>query len=273
MRNRFEPGQVVRAGFGSGRIAVTQGVMVATVYQHGRATQAAIAGWFAKERRRKAGQKERTHRGGHGSWAGSVKTFREPAMLKTAPLDCETKGNLRVKRRDPWSRANAPPKAVAVPDQVVKTRKEHHSRVLAWFAGRWRNHQSKRAEKPHSKSSGGNALDGPATRPVTPLAVENSVGKPAAHEAPNVGPGKRAWRTPIPHFGPRLGVKPRAGAFVCTGSQTGVPLPDQALVSSSGFAKRLDAGCGGAMPPASGGVAPHPKECAAFWRGGGMNQG
>src|ERR1700690_2335107 len=29
------------------------------------------------------------------------------------------------------------------------------------------------AEKPHSKSSGRKALDGPATRPKTPLAVEN----------------------------------------------------------------------------------------------------
>jgi hypothetical protein len=68
------------------------------------------------ERRRKAGQTERTHREGHGIWAGSVKTFRELAMLKTAPLTCETKGDLRVKRRDPWLGANAPPKAVADPE-------------------------------------------------------------------------------------------------------------------------------------------------------------
>jgi cysteine synthase A len=39
---------------------------------------------------------------------------------------------------------------------------------------------------------------------MTPLAVENSVGKPAApaRGAPNVGAGKRAWRTPIPRFVP-----------------------------------------------------------------------
>jgi hypothetical protein len=36
-------------------------------------------------------------------------------------------------------------------------------------------------------------MDGPAMRPTTPLAVENSVGKPAANAAPNVGMGKRAW--------------------------------------------------------------------------------
>ena len=55
--------------------------------------------------------------------------------------------------------------------------KKDHRRVSTWFAGRWRNHQLKRAEKPHSKFSGRKALDGPATRPETPLAVENGVGK------------------------------------------------------------------------------------------------
>ena len=91
------------------------------------------------------------------------------------------KGNLRVKRRDPWPRANAPPKAVAdleLSGEDAKIRS--HRRVFTWFASRWRNHQLKRAEKPHSKFSGRKALDGPATRPKTPLAVENGVGKLAA---------------------------------------------------------------------------------------------
>jgi hypothetical protein len=57
---------------------------------------------------------------------------------------------------------------------------EAHRRVLAWLAGRWRNHQPKPAEKPHSNSSDRKALVGPAMRPHTPLAVENSVGKLAA---------------------------------------------------------------------------------------------
>jgi hypothetical protein len=35
-------------------------------------------------------------------------------------------------------------------------------------------------------------VDGPATRPITSLAVKNSVGKPAAREAPNVGVGKES---------------------------------------------------------------------------------
>jgi hypothetical protein len=47
--------------------------------------------------------------------------------------------------------ANAPSKAVADQSQVVKTRRRNCRRVLTWFASRWRNHQPKRAEKPHSK--------------------------------------------------------------------------------------------------------------------------
>ena len=123
-------------------------------------------------------------------------------MLKTTPLDCEIKSSLREKRRDPWPWANASSKAMADPAPVVKTRKQIRRRVLTWFASRWRNHQPKRAEKPHSKSAHREVPDGPATRPITPLAVENGVGKPAASEkrAPNAGTGKRAWRTPIPHL-------------------------------------------------------------------------
>jgi hypothetical protein len=85
-----------------------------------------------------------------------------------------------VKRRDPWHWANAPSKAVAVPALSGQDAEDSHRRVLAWFAGEWRNHPLKRAEKPHSKFSDRKALDGPATRPITPLAVENSVGKLAA---------------------------------------------------------------------------------------------
>jgi hypothetical protein len=70
----------------------------------------------AQRKTPKGGQKERTHREEHGNLAGSVKNFRAPAMLKTTPLDCEIKGNLREKRRDPWPRANALPRAVADPE-------------------------------------------------------------------------------------------------------------------------------------------------------------
>ena len=60
-------------------------------------------------------------------------------------------------------------------------------------------------KKPHSIRNTGNRVSGPAARPQTPLAVENSVGKLTARSgrvrAPNVKPpGKRAWRTPTPNF-------------------------------------------------------------------------
>ena len=44
-----------------------------------------------------------------------MKTFREVGDVKNDTADLWTKGNLRVKRRDPWHRANAPPKAAADP--------------------------------------------------------------------------------------------------------------------------------------------------------------
>ena len=93
----------------------------------------------------------------------------------------------------------------------MKTRIRIRRRVLTWFVSRWRNHQFKQAEKPHSKFSARKTLDGPATRPKTPLAVENSVGKLAAPPvgAPNASTGKRAWRTPIPHLVP---VRPQGWA-------------------------------------------------------------
>ena len=44
-------------------------------------------------------------------------------------------------------------------------RVRNRRRVLTWFAGWWRNHELKRAKKPHLKFSCRNALNGPATRP------------------------------------------------------------------------------------------------------------
>ena len=66
------------------------------------------------------------NREGHGVSAGPVKTFRDVGDAKNNTADLWTKGNLRVKRRDPWHRANARPKAVADPalsgeDAEVKT--------------------------------------------------------------------------------------------------------------------------------------------------------
>jgi hypothetical protein len=59
-------------------------------------------------------QSERTHREGHAVQARPVKTFRELGDIKKGTAELWKKSNLRVKRRDPWHRANALPKAVAV---------------------------------------------------------------------------------------------------------------------------------------------------------------
>jgi hypothetical protein len=53
------------------------------------------------------------HWEGHGVSAGPVKTFREVGDIKNDTADLWPKGNLRVKRRDPWHWANALPNAVA----------------------------------------------------------------------------------------------------------------------------------------------------------------
>jgi hypothetical protein len=45
-----------------------------------------------------------------------VKTFRSVGDVKKETADLRVKSNLRVKRRDPWHRANAPSKAVADPE-------------------------------------------------------------------------------------------------------------------------------------------------------------
>ena len=59
-----------------------------------------------------------------------MKNFQAPAMLKTTPLDCEIKGSLREKRRDPWLWANALLKAMADPEPVVKTRRKESQACL-----------------------------------------------------------------------------------------------------------------------------------------------
>jgi hypothetical protein len=45
-----------------------------------------------------------------------VKTFQNVGDIKNDTADLRTKGNLRVKRRDPWHRANALSKAAADPE-------------------------------------------------------------------------------------------------------------------------------------------------------------
>ncbi len=99
--------------------------------------------------------------------------------VQTDTAGLRAKDNLRGKRRDPWPWSTHRQKRWP-PNAKWSRRGGDRSRVLSWFASRWRNHQPKRAEKPHSIIRCRKASDGPATRPKTPLAVENGVGKPAA---------------------------------------------------------------------------------------------
>ena len=126
-----------------------------------------------------------------------------------------------MKRRDPWLRANAPSRAVADPGLSGEDAKSKSQTCLHLVCKLVAQPSVKQAEKPHSKSSVRKALDGPATRPKTPLAVENGVGKLTAPErgAPNVGMGKRAWRTPIPHLS-LLDRKAGQGLIVFGGEKT-----------------------------------------------------
>ena len=104
------------------------------------------------ERHRKVEQRERSIREGHEVSAGPVnlphrrrcrKRHRWP-VSKMQPESEEAR---------PVAEANERPKAVADLLLSGQDAELNHRRVLTWFAGRWRNHQSKRAEKPHSKSS------------------------------------------------------------------------------------------------------------------------
>jgi hypothetical protein len=82
IRNRPGSSQVARRSFGSGRIAVTRGKrLLLCISTGGQLWRSSQEGQPA-ERRRKAGQKERTPREGHGVSAGPVKTFRNAGDIK-----------------------------------------------------------------------------------------------------------------------------------------------------------------------------------------------
>ena len=85
MRNRFESSQVAWKSFESRRIAVTQRVSGC----YCAPARANDSGGLKirdqpKERRRKAGQSERSHWEGHAVSAGPVKTFRNVGDSKNA---------------------------------------------------------------------------------------------------------------------------------------------------------------------------------------------
>ena len=72
--------------------------------------------------------------------AGLVKTFRKVGDAKKQHRWLGTKSNLRVKRRDPWLRANALSKTAADLGLNGGDADSSFKRVFTWFASRWRNH-------------------------------------------------------------------------------------------------------------------------------------
>jgi len=147
--------------------------------------------------------KGRARRGGKPAWQ-SWQSLRKTGGRENAVARRRKKGNLRDKRSDPSSRANAPPKAGADPGTKRRWGDDlptRQIRVRRDTTGRW---FPNRAKRPHPIIPPGDRWDGPAARPQTPLAVENSVGELTANphrlSAKCQYPGKRAWRAPTPNF-------------------------------------------------------------------------
>jgi hypothetical protein len=74
-------------------------------------------------------------------------------MCKNTPLACERKATWELRGQTRGTGPTHHQKWWPTRSQTVKTRKRNHKRVLTRSAGRWRNHQSKRAKRPHSKIS------------------------------------------------------------------------------------------------------------------------
>lgn len=122
-------------------------------------------------------------------------------LLKTGVVEngvarLQMECNVRDKRSDPSSRANAPPKAGADPGTNRKWGDDLQTRqfrVRREATGRW---FPNRAKRPHPTTAPGDRHCGPAARPKAPLAAENSVGELTANphrlSAKCQSPGKRA---------------------------------------------------------------------------------
>ena len=124
----------------------------------------------------------------------------------------------------PVALANAPSKAVADQCQMVKTRKKNRRRVLTWFASRWRNHQPKRAEKPHSKfnfARGWTAL--PRGRRLRlPRRMASGSRQPPKGERPMSAREREPGELPFPKF---VLVQPQGWAGTFCFTEPPVPCP------------------------------------------------
>jgi len=115
MRSRSEPDQVAQAGFGFEWIAVTQRVIgcycgSARTDDPGGLREKVSQMKDAERRDNKSVRTGKDTRSRQDPWKPSK---RRRCKKRTAGLG--TKSNLRVKRRDPWHRANVPTKSEADP--------------------------------------------------------------------------------------------------------------------------------------------------------------
>jgi hypothetical protein len=80
-----------------GQSQLPEGIRLLLWISTGERLWRSLKGGQPKERRRKAGQSELSHRGGHGVSAGPVKTFRNAGDGKNATAGLWIKGNLRAR--------------------------------------------------------------------------------------------------------------------------------------------------------------------------------
>ena len=155
MRSRFKPSKVAQGRFRPLREwQLPKGQMVVTAHQHGTND----SGGFRKRK----SAKRKTLKGGTKGAFEPGRTRGLGKVRENLPQcrRCRKRHRWPVSETQPESEearpvaeANGRPKAVADLMLSGQDAELNRRRVLTWFAGRWRNHQSKRAEKPHSKFS------------------------------------------------------------------------------------------------------------------------
>ena len=155
IRSRFKSSQVAQGRFRPlSEWQLPKGQSVVTAHQHGTND----SGGFRKRK----SAKRKTLKGGTKGAFEPGRTRGLGRVRENLPQRrrCRKRHRWPVSETQPESeearpvaKANGRPKAVADLMLSGQDAELNRRRVLTWFAGRWRNHQSKRAEKPHSKFS------------------------------------------------------------------------------------------------------------------------
>jgi hypothetical protein len=117
MRSRSKPSQVPQAGFGLERIAVTQRVHGCYCASARTGDSGGSANAGSAKRKTPKGGTNRAFAPGRTRDLGRIReNLPKTGDVKNGTAGLRTKGNLRVKRRDPWHRVNVPSKAGADPE-------------------------------------------------------------------------------------------------------------------------------------------------------------